>query len=87
MLSHRGAEKLIGENPLSKMVPVDEYLPIMYDRHPNVTWKSHYTHRNLIAFSVHPLLLFPTHYTGEVGYVSDTEDTPIINSHTTHDEL
>ena len=87
MLSHRGAEKLINEKPLGKMVPVDEYLPIMYDKHPNMTWKSHYSNRNLLAFSVHPLLLFPTHFTGEVGYVSDTEDTDTINIHHGHDEL
>ena len=67
------------------MVPVDEYLPIMYDRHPNETWKKHYKNRNLIAYSVHPLLLFPTHYTGEEGYISDTEDTKIIA--VPHDEL
>ena len=85
MMTFQGAQKLIRENPLGKMVPVDEYLPIMYDRHPNETWKSHYENRNLKAFSVHPLLLFPTHYTGEEGYVSDTEDTPVIA--TNHDEL
>lgn len=82
MMSKKGAEKLVNEKPLKKMVPVDEYLPIMYDRHPNQTWKSHYLKRDLVAFSVHPLLLFPTHFTGEEGYISDTEDTPII-----HDEL
>ena len=85
MLSARGAQKLVDEKPLGKMVPVDEYLPIMYDRHPNQTWKSHYLNRNLQAYSVHPLLLFPTHYTGEEGYISDTEDTPIIAK--IHDEL
>ena len=77
-----GAKKLVEEKPLGKMVPVDEYLPIMYDKHPNETWKKHYFSRNLIAFSVHPLLLFPTHFTGEEGYISDTEDTNIL-----HDEL
>ena len=30
-----------------KMVPVDEYLPIMYDKHPNETWKAFYENRNL----------------------------------------
>ena len=28
-----GAKKLIAGNPLSKMVPVDEYIPIMFDDH------------------------------------------------------
>ena len=84
-ISESGAKKLVEELPLNKMVPVDEYLPIMYDRHPNETWKRHYKNRNLIAYSVHPLLLFPTHYTGEEGYISDTEDTKIIA--VPHDEL
>ena len=86
MLSNKGAKKLVDENPLAKMVPVDEYLPIMYDRHPNKTWKSHFVNRNLVAYSVHPLLLFPTHYTGEDGYISDTEDTPTMTENH-HDEL
>lgn len=34
--------------------------------------------RNLKAFSVAPLYVFPTHYTGETGYISDTEESPII---------
>ncbi len=60
------------------MVPVDEYLPIMYDRHPNETWKSSFPLRDLKALSAAPLLVHPTHYTGEEGYFSDTEDTPTI---------
>lgn len=33
-LSFSGATKLLDQQPLTKMVPVDEYLPIMFDRHP-----------------------------------------------------
>ncbi len=41
---------------------------------------SKYPVRELKAFSAEPLLLYPTHYTGEIGYVSDTEySAPIIN--------
>ena len=42
--------------------------------------------RDLAALSVHPLLVTPTHYTGEPGYISDTEDTGIINTNTGHGE-
>lgn len=35
MLSLSGAEKLLEPNPLEKLVPVDEYLPIMFGKHPN----------------------------------------------------
>lgn len=33
-ISLRGAQKLLAAEPLSKMLPVDEFLPIMYDKHP-----------------------------------------------------
>lgn len=33
--------------------------------------------RDLKAFSAEPLLVFPTHYTGEPGYISDTETSTI----------
>ena len=31
------------------------------------------------GLSVEPLLVYPTHYTGEQGYISDTEGTSIID--------
>ena len=34
MLSLSGAQKLLAQKPLGKMIPVDEYLPIMFDVHP-----------------------------------------------------
>ncbi len=70
-----GAKKLLAAEPLKQLVPVDEFLPIMFDEHPNSTWKLNFKTRNLIAWSVNPLLLYPTHYTGEEGYISDTEDS------------
>lgn len=33
-ISMQGAQKLLNAEPLSKMLPVDEFLPIMYDKHP-----------------------------------------------------
>ncbi|XP_076272943.1 glycosyltransferase 25 family member isoform X1 [Rhynchophorus ferrugineus] len=78
ILSWNGARKLVSAEPLSKLVPVDEYLPILFDRHPQESWKKHFPRRDLVAFSVAPLLLFPTHYTGEKGYISDTEDSVVI---------
>ena len=79
LLTLRGAKLLLAGDPLGKMVPVDEYLPIMYGRHPNSTWAQHFPSEKLRALSVHPLLVFPTHYTGEQGYFSDTEDASIIS--------
>jgi len=79
LLTLRGAKLLLAGDPLGKMVPVDEYLPIMYGRHPNSTWAQHFPSEKLRALSVHPLLVSPTHYTGEQGYFSDTEDASIIS--------
>ncbi|XP_045464720.1 glycosyltransferase 25 family member isoform X1 [Harmonia axyridis] len=77
-LSYRGAKKLLDADPLSRLVPVDEYLPILFDKHPQTNYKKYFPQRDLVALSVAPLLLYPTHYTGEDGYVSDTEDSKII---------
>ncbi|CAL1530548.1 unnamed protein product [Lymnaea stagnalis] len=78
-LSNHGAKKLLEQKPLSKMIPVDEYLPIMFDRHPEDEWRFQFFPRDLIGLSAEPFLLYPTHYTGEPNYISDTEDSVIID--------
>lgn len=81
LISLKGAKKLLDEKPLQKLIPVDEYLPIMFDKHTNNEWKKEFPNRNLNAFSVAPLILFPTHYTGEQGYISDTENSvPVVEA-------
>ncbi|OWK10035.1 CERCAM [Cervus elaphus hippelaphus] len=35
VLSLAGARKLLASQPLRRMLPVDEFLPIMFDQHPN----------------------------------------------------
>jgi len=79
ILTLTGAQKLLDAKPLKRLLPVDEFLPIMFDRHLNSTWKNTFEIRNLEAWSAAPLLLFPTYYTGEEGYISDTEDSILIN--------
>lgn len=78
VITLEGAKKLLASEPLQRLLPVDEFLPIMFDEHPNETWKLKYETRNVNAWSVNPLILFPTHYTGEDGYISDTEDSKQI---------
>lgn len=78
IVSQQGAQKLLNQKPLGKMVPVDEYLPIMFNRHPQNDWKSNFTPRNLITMSAEPLLVEPTHYTGEPNYISDTENSFVV---------
>ncbi|XP_013858341.1 procollagen galactosyltransferase 2 [Austrofundulus limnaeus] len=76
-LSQQGARKLLAAQPFSKMLPVDEFLPVMFNKHPNLQYMAHFERRDLKAFSVEPLLIYPTHYTGEPGYISDTETSTI----------
>ena len=33
IITLKGAQKLIAGDPLGKMVPVDEYIPVMFDDH------------------------------------------------------
>lgn len=42
------------------------------------SWKEKFYPRNLISLSAYPLFVEPTHYTGEVGYITDTEDSPVV---------
>ena len=77
-LSLRAARMLVDEQPIQKILPVDEYLPIMYDHHPNENWKRHFAQRKLKAYAFHPVVLTPTHYFGEPNYISDTENTTVL---------
>ncbi|XP_012279221.1 glycosyltransferase 25 family member [Orussus abietinus] len=79
MLSLKGAQKLIEAKPCENMLPVDELLPILFDKHPRTEWKEYFPNRDLVAFSASPLLVYPTHYTGESGYISDTEDSNVVS--------
>uniref|UniRef100_A0AAQ5YTI5 Glycosyl transferase family 25 domain-containing protein n=1 Tax=Amphiprion ocellaris TaxID=80972 RepID=A0AAQ5YTI5_AMPOC len=83
VLSLNGAKKLLQAKPLNKMLPVDEFLPVMFNKHPKDEYMHYFDQRELKAFSVEPLLLFPTHYTGEPGYFSDTETSTIWDDEAT----
>ncbi|KAJ7317595.1 hypothetical protein JRQ81_003757 [Phrynocephalus forsythii] len=80
IISLQGAKKLLEAEPLSKMLPVDEFLPVMFDKHPVSEYMEHFNNRNLLAFSAEPLLVYPTHYTGDDGYISDTETSVVWNN-------
>lgn len=69
----------LAANPLQNLIPVDEYIPIMFGQHFNQTWKKAFdSNEKLTAWSAAPLILFPTRYTGEEGYISDTEESDLI---------
>ncbi|XP_025413911.1 glycosyltransferase 25 family member-like isoform X1 [Sipha flava] len=78
LLSGSGAKKLLNADPLKKLLPVDEFLPIMFNQHPKTEWLEQFDERNLIALSASPLLVYPIRYTSEDGYVSDTEDSVTV---------
>ncbi|ELK07242.1 Glycosyltransferase 25 family member 3, partial [Pteropus alecto] len=77
VLSLAGARKLLASQPLRRMLPVDEFLPIMFDQHPNEQYKAHFWPRDLRAFSARPLLAAPTHYAGDAEWLSDTETSSL----------
>ncbi|XP_026207692.1 procollagen galactosyltransferase 1 [Anabas testudineus] len=77
MISLQGANKLLKAEPLKKILPVDEFLPIMYNKHPVSDYMEQFETRDLKAFSAEPLLVYPTHYTGDPGYISDTETSTV----------
>ncbi|XP_061701911.1 procollagen galactosyltransferase 1 [Syngnathoides biaculeatus] len=77
VISLEGAEKLLRAEPLKRVLPVDEFLPIMYNKHPVSNYMEQFETRDLKAFSAEPLLVYPTHYTGDSGYISDTETSTV----------
>uniref|UniRef100_A0A667XP06 procollagen galactosyltransferase n=1 Tax=Myripristis murdjan TaxID=586833 RepID=A0A667XP06_9TELE len=77
MISLQGAMKLLKAEPLKRILPVDEFLPIMYNKHPVSDYMEQFETRDLKAFSAEPLLVYPTHYTGDPGYISDTETSTV----------
>ncbi|KAB7501304.1 hypothetical protein Anas_13873, partial [Armadillidium nasatum] len=86
LLSYEGAKKLVDQEPLQKFIPTDEYLPIMFDQHPEEKFKLHFGPRNLKAFAIEPVIIRPTHYTSQEGYISDTSVAPSV-SDLTEDDL
>lgn len=77
LLNFDGAKKLLNGRPLQRLLPVDEYIPIMFDKHPNETLKNTFPIRNLAAYTMYPTIVVPERYTNEEGYISDTEASEI----------
>ncbi|CAJ0580927.1 unnamed protein product, partial [Mesorhabditis spiculigera] len=87
MISYKGARKLLDAKPLEQMIPVDEFLPVMYGKHPNKEWASAYDEFEKIkAFAIYPSVVFPQRYTFEPGYISDTESSAIVELLESHGE-
>ncbi|XP_027197860.2 glycosyltransferase 25 family member [Dermatophagoides pteronyssinus] len=83
LLTRNGIEKLLLSNPTNRMIPVDEFLPIMYGSHINETLTKMFHIKNeekLNALSLRHLIVSPTHYVGDPLYVSDTEQSDKVDS-------
>lgn len=78
VLTLDGAKKLLEAKPLQNMLPVDEFLPIMYNKHPNSEWMNKFSKRDVIAWGAEPPIAEPLKYIGEPGYLSDTEQSVVI---------
>lgn len=78
VISYEGAKKLIDTMPLEKMVPVDEYVGIMYDKHTNEDIKKYFPKRDLNAYAMDPPIVKPIKEKGDPGWVSDTENSKDI---------
>ncbi|OAF70356.1 hypothetical protein A3Q56_01792 [Intoshia linei] len=87
ILSNRGARKLINSQPLSNIIPIDEFLPIMYKSSSLYYAYQHFYNDNFIALSIEPTLIEPTHYTHDEDYYSDTEYTNTLIYMDYKDEL
>ncbi|KAI1886511.1 hypothetical protein AGOR_G00196500 [Albula goreensis] len=49
MMSLQGARKLLEADPLARMLPVDEFLPVMYNKHPISEYMDPFPRRDLKA--------------------------------------
>uniref|UniRef100_A0A1I8BPS8 Glycosyltransferase 25 family member n=1 Tax=Meloidogyne hapla TaxID=6305 RepID=A0A1I8BPS8_MELHA len=79
-ISLSGAKKLIKADPLNNLLALDEFLPIMYEKHPNTVWKEFFEEKEkLRAFAVYPVILEPERYTNQPNYLSDTEGSSQVD--------
>ena len=85
VLSYEGAQKLLKGNYLQHLIPIDEYLPLIYDAdYPHKEYISYFTPVPLVAYSVTPLLV--DIQAGEL-YKSTTYHTDPYTSSSSEDYL
>ncbi|KAK6044710.1 hypothetical protein COOONC_17785, partial [Cooperia oncophora] len=83
ILSAEGARRLLDAKPLDKLLPVDEYFPIMFNKHPNkVSLELNGHHIFPCEISAHSLCIHSAYFLSDTpmkeGYVSDTEDSVVV---------
>lgn len=75
ILTFSGARKLINANPLKKLIPVDEFLTVMSNKHPNEELKSHFSKKELKSFVIIPNIVTQLYERGHREWMSDTENS------------
>ena len=70
--TYPGIKKLIEAEPLTKLVPVDLYIPIMYDEYGDDQVNRHFPTRNLVALAIRHPLTFPSKYHVDKDHITDT---------------
>lgn len=88
VLTLMGAKKLMDSKPLSNLLTLDEYLTIMYNKHPKEEYFYKFPKRNLIALSADPLLIHRMYTTldGQYMSMSDTVLTENVDDDLTGDD-
>ena len=75
MVFYLGIKKLLALEPLKKLLPLDLFLPIAYDKYQvddSVEVIRHFQPRNLIALAVIEPICFPVQYWTDKHHISDT---------------
>ena len=80
VLTKSGAKKLIDAKPLSKMIKLDEFLTILFDKSPRRDWYSVFPKRNVHPLSVDPLLIEPLLDEGDSRYFSDISNSQLYQT-------
>ena len=67
-----GLRKLVAQKPLTKLLPVDLYIPIMYGQYDDERVNRHFHPKNLIALAAKDPLTYPAQLWVDKHHISDT---------------
>ena len=75
-VSNKGVTKLLDAEPLANMIPLDEFLSVMYRQHPSIPAMAYGTENVLSAYAVQPSIALP------IRAYSDTKTGNVVPRHT-----
>nr|XP_039271769.1 procollagen galactosyltransferase 1-like [Styela clava] len=79
VISYAGAKKLIDAEPLSKIIAVDEFLPVMYGKQPLAYINDYFPTKNLNALAFEPTIVKQTHYANDDHFISETSFSKLVS--------